>query len=309
MWALDLQQPAIIHQVSWWPQKPQEVLSSAIEQQRQIIIEWMKQYLLKNVWFTEQELTKLKFDVVWDIWIIINSKWFLNSWYKYSKETWLEFYTTLPDIEKDEDLPFALKETWYELKDWKLFIWRKELPQFLPNWSVNPVFVRWIDDINFYTEVWSILWLMKTIEWWKKLTEFDVDSFYFSILAGVTRIKDVMYFAWKWYIPKKEDVLRLLKRAVQELPNQCSDMRFVRNPKWQEVWMEVTKQELDEYLHPTEWSPLITQKMYDDCLKRIEARDRKINEMNWVKEQSRTERKIEWTRNWFVDRVKGILGF
>lgn len=309
MWALDLQQPAIIQQVSWEQKSHQEVLNSAVEQQRQTIIEWMKQDVIKDLWLTKKEVSMLKFDVVWNIWIITNSKWIISFFYKYSKENWVEFYTDLPDIEKDEDLPFALKETWYILKEGKLYIWWKEIPQFLSHWQVNPVFVRWIDNINFYTEVWSILWLRKTIEWWKKLTEFDADSFYFSILAGVTRIKDVMYFAWKWYIPKKEDVLRLLKRAVEELPNQCSDMRFVKNPKWQEVWMEVTKQELDEYLHPTKWTPLITQKMYDDCLRRIEIRDRKINETNLVKEQSKTERKIEWTRNWFVDRVKWILWF
>ncbi len=49
--------------------------------------------------------------------------------------------------------------------------------------------------------------------------------------------------------------------------------------------------------------------MYDEYLRRIKERDKKINEMNWVKEQWKTERKIEWTRNWFVDRIKWILGF
>lgn len=294
----------------WWQQIPQEKLNKQvqIEQERQKHIIWEVQNFLIKDGSNPERVKELIYWFVWDIVVVTNKEWKFN-FFKYSKENWVEFYANPESLEKDEDLPFALKETWYDLKNGKLFIWWKEIPQFLANWNINSEFMIWIDNINFYTEVWSILWLTKTIEWWKQLRKFNADSFYFSILAGVTRIKDVMYFAWKWYIPKKEDVLRLLKRAVQELPNQCSDMRFVRNPKWQEVWMEVTKQELDEYLHPTEWSPLITQKMYDDCLKRIEARDRKINEMNWVKEQSRTERKIEWTRNWFVDRVKGILGF
>ncbi|MBW7954273.1 hypothetical protein H3C61_00470 [Candidatus Gracilibacteria bacterium] len=309
MGALDLQQPAIIQQVSGEQKSHQEVLNSAVEQQRQTIIEGMKQDVIKDLGLTKKEVSMLKFDVVGNIGIITNSKGIISFFYKYSKENGVEFYTDLPDIEKDEDLPFALKETGYILKEGKLYIGGKEIPQFLSHGQVNPVFVRGIDNINFYTEVGSILGLRKTIEGGKKLTEFDADSFYFSILAGVTRIKDVMYFAGKGYIPKKEDVLRLLKRAVEELPNQCSDMRFVKNPKGQEVGMEVTKQELDEYLHPTKGTPLITQKMYDDCLRRIEIRDRKINETNLVKEQSKTERKIEGTRNGFVDRVKGILGF
>jgi hypothetical protein len=42
------------------------------------------------------------------------------------------------------------------------------------------------------------------------------------------------------------------------------------------MWMEVTKEELDEYLNPTEWLPLITKKMYDDCLEIIKKREEYI---------------------------------
>jgi hypothetical protein len=38
-----------------------------------------------------------------------------------------------------------------------------------------------------------------------------------------------MYFRGKGYIPKDEDFVRLLKRAILELPNQCSDLRFYKN--------------------------------------------------------------------------------
>ncbi len=310
MGTLDLQQPAIIYQVSWWPTSPQEILSSEVERQRQTIIELMKQYLLNNVWFTEQELTMVKFDVIWNIWVIINSKWNVNSLYKYSN--WkAEYYTNLPWLETDVDLPFAQKKSWYELKDWKLSKNWQEILQFLNNWRVNSEFVKWIDDLSFYSEAQITFWLMKSVVEWDKI-EFSTKWMHLSIVRWIMRIKDIMYFASKWYVPEK-DFEKLLVRAIQELPNQCSDTRFNNLVLWERDWkkvmMVVTKEELDEYLKPTKWEPLITQKMYDDCLRRIEARDRKINEMNWVKEWTKWEIKVEKTRNWFVDRVKWILGF
>lgn len=305
MWDLQISKPEIIQQVSWEQKSPQEVLNSVVEQQRQTIIEWMKRDILRD-WISPKRVEELQYDVIWNIWVIV-SRGKLAYLYKYSKENWVEFYTTFPWLQKDDDLPFALKETWYELKDWKLFIWWKEIPQFLWNSQINPVFVKWIDDINFYANIQWIFWMVKVIQKWKKLEEFSISYFEKTIIWWLSRIKDVMYFAWKWYIPQKKDVLRLLKRAVQELPNQCSDMRFVRNPKWQDVWMEVTKQELDEYLHPTEWAPLITQKVYNDCLKRIEARDRKIQEEQRLKEWTRSEIKIEKERKWFADKAMEII--
>lgn len=315
MWALDLQQPAIIHQVSWWPQSsPQEIVKSAVEQQRQIIIEWIKQNLLR-LWYSQEKINTFRFEVIWDTWIIINSKWLLNSWYKYSKENWAEFYTTFPDLQKSRSIKFALRETWYELKDWKLFIWGKEIPQFLQNWSVNPNFVRWIDNINFYDEINETFWLMKSVIKWDTIV-FDYEWMYQSIVSWVMRIKDVMYFAWKrslvsvdekWTKLTDEEIKKLLKRAIEELPNQCSDTRFVKNARWVEMWMEVTKQELDEYLHPTEWVPFITQKMYDECLKRIQVRDRKIQEEQKLREWTRWEVKFEKARKSFSDRAMDIL--
>ncbi len=309
MWDLQIHKPEIVQQVSWWQQNPQEVLNSAIEKQRQTIIEWMRQNLI-NLWYSQEKIKTFKFEVVWNIWIIINSKWFLNSWYKYSN--WkVEYYTNLPWIQKDRFLWFWEKKSWYKLENWKLSKGWQEIHQFLSNWKINPDFVKWIDDLDFYTEAQNTFWLMKAIYEWDKI-EFDVPSFYLSIVRWVSRIKDVMYFYSKWYIPEK-DFEKLLLRAMQELPNQCSDTRFnnlvLWKRNWENVTMEVTKSELDEYLKPTKWAPLITQKMYDDCLRRIEARDRKLNWEKWVKEQWRTERKIEWARNWFVDRVKGVLGF
>lgn len=309
MWDLQIHKPEIVQQISWVQTSPQDVLSSAIDKQNQTIIEWMKQSLLK-VWISKEKVWTLKFSVVWNIWIVI-SRWKLHSWYKYSKENWVEYYTNLPWLDKDEDLPFAQKKSWYELIDWKIFKKWEEIPQFLSNWRINPDFVKWIDDVTFYIEAQVTFWLMKSVIEWNKI-KFDIKWMYLSIVRWIMRIKDVMYFASKWYVPEK-DFEKLLLRAIQELPNQCSDTRFNNLVLWEKDWkkitMEVTKSELDEYLKPTKWPPLITQSMYDNCLKRIEARDRKINEMYWVKEEWKTERKIEWTRNWFVDRVKGILGF
>jgi len=291
----------------WWVISPQEQLNKQIEEQRRIIIKWMDNDLRSGRKY-EQIKWDLKYEVVWNFWVVIY-KWEPYAFYKYSKENWVEYYFDFPWLVQYTFFDFWLKESWYEYIDWKLYLKWQEIPQFLQNWQINPEFVKWVDNVNFYADIQRIFWMVKWINNWHKLENFTPEVLNNTIISWVTRIKDIMYFAWKWYIPKKEDVLRLLNRAVKELPNQCSDMRFVKNAWWVEMWMEVTKQELDEYLHPTEWSPLITQKMYDDCLRRIEARDRKINEINWVKEQSRTERKIEWTRNWFVDRVKGILGF
>jgi hypothetical protein len=291
---------------SWWVVSPQEQLNKQLEEQRQIIIKWMDDDL-KSGWKYEQIKWDLKYEVVWNIWIVIY-KWKPHSFYKYSKENWVEYYTNIKWIQKDEDLQFALGETWYDLKDWKLYKNWQEIQQFLWNWKVNPEFVKSIDDINFFTEIQWVFWAMKTVIKWWKLWNFNIHYFNSTIIAWVTRIKDVMYFAWKWYIPESE-ISKLLTRAIQELPNQCSDTRFYQNWKWQKLWMEVTKDELDQYLKPAEWKPLITQSMYDNCLKRIEARDRKINGMNWVKEQWKTERDIWKTQIWVVWKVKSILWF
>lgn len=305
MWDLQIHKTEIVQQISWEQKSPQEVLNSAIEQQRQTIIEWMKKSLLK-AWVSQERIQVLKFDVIWDIWIAINSKWEPNSLYKYSKLNWSEFYLNISWLEKDLDiLTFWEKHSWYDLKNWKLFRNWKEISQFLWNEKINPNFVKWVDNLNFYSEMQNTFWLMKGLMNWEKI-EFDVESFYISIVSWVPRIKDIMYFAWKGYI-KNDVVLKLLKRAIQELPNQCSDTRFYQTAQWIRMWMEVTKDELDQYLKPVEWEPLITQSMYDDCLKRIELRDKKIAEMNWVKEESKANIKIEWTRNSFIDKIKGIL--
>ena len=118
-----------------------------------------------------------------------------------------------------------------------------------------------------------------------------------------------MYFKSKWYI-SDNDFPKLLKRAITELPNQCSDTRFNNLVQWEFNWkkitMEVTKDELDEYLHPTEWKSLITKEMYDLCLKNIQARDAKINAANKTKEV-KTNVKLETTKKGIIDKVKDIL--
>lgn len=312
MWDLQIHKPEIIQQVSWEQKSPQDVLNSAIEKQKQVIIEWIKQKLLED-WITQEKINTLKFDVVWDIWIVINSKWEIHSFYKYSKNSWVEFMINVFWLKNDSmrDINFALEKSWLEQRNWKFYRSWKEVNWFLANWSINPDFVKEVRDLIFYVDARNVFWLMKSVYEWDKIN-LDISPFYLSIVTWVTRIKDVMYFYSKWYIPQK-DFERLLVRAIQELPNQCSDTRFNNLVLWERDWkkvmMVVTKEELDEYLKPTKWTPLITQKMYDDCLRRIEARDRKINEMNWVKEWTKWEIKVEKTRNWFVDRVKWILGF
>jgi hypothetical protein len=296
MWVADIPK-YIVAEVSWWPTNPQEVVNSELEKQRKTIIEWMKQDLINGLKLSEEEMKALKFDVVWNIWVVINSKWIVSFFYKYTN--WkVEFYTNIKSIQKNEDLPFISSQTWYDLKDWKLSKDWREIPQFTQNWSVKPEFVNSIDTINLFSDMVLILWWMKAIQNWKKLEKFDVWYFELTIIGGLSRIKEVMYFASKWYVPES-DFKRLLLRAIQELPNQCSDTRLYKTPKWERMWMEVTKSELDEYLHPTKWEPLITQKMYDDCLKRIEARDRKIKQEETIKKWTRWELDVEWTKVWF----------
>lgn len=290
----------------WWLISPQEQLNKQLEEQRRIIIKWMEDDLMSG-WKYDQIKWDLKYEVVWNIWVVIY-KWEANSWYKYWKNTWVEYYTNLKWTFTNEDLDYSSRDSWYQVKNWKLFRNWQEIPQFLWKWKVNPEFVKWVDNLNFYQDIQLMYWSIKTIESKRKIDKVDVKAIYNSIITWVARIKDIMYFAWKWYI-QNDDIPRLLKRAIQELPNQCSDTRFYQTSQWIRMWMEVTKDELDQYLKPAEWKPLITQSMYNDCLKRIEARDRKINEINWVKEESKSQREVEKTRNWFVDRVKWILGY
>lgn len=311
----------------WEQSSTQEQLNKLIEEQRKIIIKWMDDDL-RSGWKYEEIKNDLKYDVVWNIWVVIY-KWIPDSWYKYSKENWVEYYTNLEWLQEDDDLQFALKESWYNLNNLKLYQKWQEITQFLLNWRLNPDFVKWIDNIKFYAEIQNTFWLMLSVIGWDKI-EFDTASMNLSIVRWVARIEDIIYFYEKWYIPK-EEIQKLLIRSIKELPNQCSDTRLYQNVNWKRMWFEVTKQELDAYLSwkpitlsikmwnkPTEeelkkyieltwWKPLITKELYDNCLKRIELRDRKIAEMNWIKEESKTERKIEWTRNSFIDKVKGIL--
>ncbi len=296
-----------INQKIWVENKiTQEKATEEIEKYRKNIIKLMDDDLRS---WTKYEKIKndLKYDVVWNIWVI-SYKWVPNSFYKYSKINWLEYYTNVPWLEKTSILKFWERESWYELNNWKLFKNWKEISQFLNNWNINYEYVKWIDNLNFYLEIQDKFWLMKTVMEGDKI-EIDniIPAFYNSIISWVLRIKDIMYFKSHWYI-KDEDFPKLLKRAITELPNQCSDTRFYQNAKWVRMWMEVTKEELDEYLHPTKWQPLITKEMYDECLKNIQKRDAIINSNNKTKEV-KSNVKIENTKKGILDKIKDILGF
>jgi len=222
-------------------------------------------------------------------WIVVAySDWKPKSFYKYNKENGIEFYMSLKELVRSESYDFWLKCSWYEDIDWKIFRNWEEIKSFLDNWKINPLFIKAVDDIIFYTDVENVFWLLKTLwEWWK-LKKFESEATYQSIISWVSRIKEIVYFRWKWYI-SDEDLPRLLKRAIQELPRQCADMRFYEKWDWERIWMEVTKAELDEYLHPKKWDPLITQKTYDDCVKIIEKRDKFIQEREAKKVDTKAE--------------------
>ena len=288
----DITPPHYEMYLAWESTKnPLEQAERQLEEQRRIIIKWMDDDLRSGTKY-EQIKWDIKYDVVWNIGIIIY-KWKPNTFYKYTN--WkVEFYTNIKSVQNNKFLQFALWETWYEFQDWKLSKDWKEIPQFSDDWKVNPDFVKAIDYINLFEDMQNIFWWMKAIQNWKTLEEFDLWYFELTIISWVSRIKEVMYFASKWYIPES-DFKRLLVRAIQELPNQCSDTRLYRTPKWERMWMEVTKEELDEYLKPTQWEPLITQKMYDDCLRRIELRDEKIRREEKVKSWARWKLKTERT--------------
>jgi hypothetical protein len=298
----------------WGVINPQEQLNRLQEEYRKSVIQGMDDDL-RSGWKYEEIKHDLKYDVVWNIWIIIY-KWEPYAWYKYSKEKWVEYYTNVEWLEKNEDLPFWERTSWYELNNWELFKKWQKITQFLENWNINSDFVKGVDSINFYTDLQLVFWLMKGVIDWDKI-RFSIKWMNSTIISWVMRIKDIVYFAWnrdkisvdeKWTKLTDEDIKKLLQRAILELPNQCSDTRFYQTAQWVRMWMEVTKEELDEYLKPTEWAALITQSLYDECLRRIEVRDKKIAEMTWVKETSKVERKIENERIGVLEWVKWILG-
>lgn len=251
----------------------------------------------------------IKYEIIWDIGVVIY-KWEPTSWYKYSKTNWFEFYSSIAYVFKEDDSRNRANKAWYDINNGKIYKKWVEISKFLTNWELNSDFVKAVDDISFMLDMRYTYGTQKTLKAWMKI-EWTWDmtkEINIAIVSWVMRIKDVIFYAGKWYIPEK-NIPILLTRAIQELPKQCSDMRFFQDINGARIWAEVTKDELDQYLKPAEWKPFITQSMYNDCLKRIEARDSKINEMNWVKEQSRSQREVEKTRNWFVDRVKWILWF
>ena len=92
-----------INQKIWVENKlTQEKATEEIEKYRKNIIKLMDDDL--RSWKKYEKIKNdLKYDVVWNIWII-TYKWVPNSFYKYSKVNWLEYYTNIPWLEKDGDL-------------------------------------------------------------------------------------------------------------------------------------------------------------------------------------------------------------
>ncbi len=107
----------------WWQQTPQEKLDKQVqlEQERQKqIIEEIQKFLIQDG-SNPERVKELIYWFVWNIVAVTNKEWKFN-FFKYSKETWLEYYTNPNWLEKDTDiLLFWKKHSWYNLKDWKLF--------------------------------------------------------------------------------------------------------------------------------------------------------------------------------------------
>lgn len=290
---------------SWEQKSPQEIIDSALETQRERekkIREWIRNSIKRDV----DIFNTLKIWISWDIAVLLDSEWDWNV-YRYSENYWVEYFTNMSSIINDEYIYERVEELWYTYINWLLSKNWKNIPTFLDNWEVNPDYIKAIADINFISDLHYIHWWKNTIEAWEKV-EWDGFSEVFNlmIVSWSFRIKDIVYFAWKWYIPEK-DIPKLLKRAISELPNQCGDTRFYQNAQWTRMWAEVTKQEVAEYLKPTQWAPLITQETYDLCIQAIEKRDTLLQKQKEAREQTSTSLEIEKTRNWVLDRVKELL--
>lgn len=265
---------------------------------------------LLDYWVPLDRISTVHFQVVDNISLALNEKWTEWWFYKYSESRWVEFYMSLSWLKWDKSFKFALKESWHEYIDWEFYKDWELIPQFLESWEINPKYIEALDNINFYSDLQVYFWALKALRSWKK-PDFSVESFYRWIVSWVVRIKELMEYKWDGkithsLIPDK-DFPKLLIRAIQELPSQCLDTRFYENAKWERMWMEVTKQELDEYLKPTEWEPIITQKMYDECIELINKRDELIQKRKETVEQSKTGLKIEKEKKWVLDKIMSIL--
>jgi hypothetical protein len=129
---------------------------------KQKVIGIMKEDLLKD-WISQERMNESKFWVVWNIWVLI-ADW------KPLQDNWIEYFSNLPWLEEDSDLQFALWETWYQMKEWKIFRNWQEIPQFLENWNINPKFVEAVDNLSFYADIQWVFWMVKAIKNWKKIT-------------------------------------------------------------------------------------------------------------------------------------------
>jgi hypothetical protein len=294
---------------SWEQKGAQDVINGVLEkenQRKELIVNWIKNDLI-NTWWTIEATNSSHFWVYKNIWLQVYKE--LDYWhlYKYSEQNWFENYSWLNGIFWDEYIVTYAKEAWYDIKDKSIYKYEKEIALLLQNWEINSKYIEALSNISFYQNMWMYWWMMKTIiEWWKlKWSLKYIDSW---IISWAVRIKDIVFFAWKWYIEEKE-IPKLLKRAIQELPNQSSDTRFYKNASWLRMWMEVTKQELSQYLKPKEWEAFITQKMYDQCIKLIDIRDELIRKKEEAKESTKWNLKIEKEKKWIINKVYDLLGW
>jgi len=295
---------------SWEQKETQDIFNSALEKNeklRNFIIKWIKNDLLNNGWTLEATNTSY-FWISENIWLQIYRKSWNWHIYKYSKENWLEFVASLYWLKNDEFLEFAERESWYDLDNWKLSKDWKEVIKILSNWNINSEYIKWINNINFFTDLQWVFWMIKTLQLWEKLEKLDLWYFERTIIWWTSRIKEVLYFKQHWYI-SDEDFPQLLIRAIKELPNQSSDTRFYKNAKWERMWMEVTKQELSQYLKPKEWEGLITQEMYDQCIKLIDRRNELIRKKEEAKESTKWNLKIEKEKKTVLDKISDLLGW
>ena len=280
-------------------------LQENIEKEKQETIQVFKNYLENRFWdrFLE-DMYRFDFDYVNGKLLWLN-RWEIHWFFKYTESNWPEFYMSLSWLKWSDFFEFWLKESWHEYKDWEL------IPQFLKSWDINPKYIEALDNINFYDDIQVFYGILKALRNWRKPEWYTTKDIEMWIVSWVVRIKDLMEYKWDWetihsLIPD-EDFPKLLIRAIQELPNQCSDMRFYENASGERMNFEVTKQELDQYLNPKSWESLITKSVYDDCLRRIEARDKKIEDRKRIENETRWGLIFEKETLTTKERIDAIL--
>jgi len=316
-----------------WQSVSQDVIKSAQEsfllKKKQSI--FLMENELKTDWTSEDVLEKVKLDFVWDTLVLIYD-WEVRSLFRYSEKYWNEIFFNLRIAREQnyngENFFFMSQYLAGYLEQWNKLIPLKntdfesidqvldesytptiqkkwgEINMFNEDWTLNGRFVRIFNDIAFYNDIAYLKTNKNAVKKWKTL-DIPSDSIYQSIVSWAFRIKDVVWYYSQWCI-EKDKFLNILKKAILELPKQCADKRFYKDSNWKRVWFEVTKDELDEYLNPTEWDPLITQETYDRCIKIIEERDKLIKDKKAQKVKTSAEI-WEIRANWIIDWARKMI--